>query len=91
MQSYVSKSIKDLCIQLNKDGLSQENIGKLIGVSRLQVTNYVTGKTKATKPRVAFNVWDNVKIEGLPVLLDTYKNPEHLLMTREMLEKAEGM
>ncbi len=91
MQNYTSKSIKEVCIQLQKDGLSLDNIGKLLNVSRLQVNNYIIGKTKTPKPQVAFNIWDNVKLEGLPVLLDLYKNPEHLTMTRDMIEKAKEL
>ena len=78
-------NIKDLCKHLQDSGLSLEQIGELLGVSRLQVTNYLSGKTVNPKPQVAFNAWDNVLIEGEPVLLDQYKNPQHLADTKFMM------
>ena len=81
-------NIKAICIRLSSDGLTHEQIGTLIGVSRLQIRNYISGKTKSPRPKVSFNIWDNVIIDGKRVITDNYLNPEHLEMTRTMIEKA---
>ena len=85
---YKVLNIKEICDKLCDDGLTHEQIGKLIGVSRLQVQNYITEKTKSPRPQVSFKIWDNIVIDGKKVITDNYKNPEHLQMTREMIEKA---
>ncbi len=85
---FQTLSIKEICDRLHDDGLTHEQIGNLIGVSRLQVKNYIDEKTKEPRPQVSFNIWDNVILDGKKVVTDNYLNPEHLAMTRQMIEKA---
>lgn len=86
----VKLTIKEVCIALQKDGIPMEDIGKLIGVSRLQIHNYVKGRTLNPKPRVCKKVFDNVVIDGKKVLVGPYQNEDHLHMTIEMLDKAQS-
>lgn len=81
----VKLPIKDVCTSLSKDGLTYEAIGNLIGVSRLQVANYISGKTKDPRPTVCFKVFKNVIIDNKKVLTGPYIDETHLENTMKML------
>ena len=63
---------------LKGQGLSLSKQAPMWGVTSLQVHYYKTGKTKQANPEVCMNVFNNIKIEGLPVLLDFYETYEDL-------------
>ena len=84
MSDVTKIEIGEMCSKLKDDGISLEQIGKLLGVSRLQVGNYIKGKTKVPKVNVCMNALENVVINGKPALTGPYVDEAHLRNTYAM-------
>jgi hypothetical protein len=85
---YKKMSIQSLCLLLRDSNWSKPQIGATIGVTELQVYNYMSGKTLTPKVNVCKNVWDNIKVEGKPVLINVYNTPEELEQHYEIANKT---
>jgi len=78
MPEFTHMSLSALVVHLKSQGLSLSKQAKLWGVTSLQVHYYKTGKTKQANPSVCMHVYENIKVDSLPVLIDIYKSPEDL-------------
>lgn len=66
--------------------LSQKELATLLGVTPNQVYKYSIGITKSPGDKVINAFYDNIKIDGEPVLLDFYSSEEEYLRVRKLKE-----
>lgn len=78
MEEFTPMGLSQLVCYLKGQGLSLNKQAKLWGVTPLQVHYYKTGKTKQANPGICMHVYENVKVQGKPVLIDTYASVEDL-------------
>lgn len=71
-------SLSGLVTHLKSQGLSLEKQAPMWGVTKLQVHYYKTGHTQQASPKVCMHVYENIKVDGLPVLIDNYDTLEDL-------------
>ena len=89
MEETITVNVQNLVRYLSDSGLSYEKIGKMWGVSKLQIYNYANGVTRRPSVKVAMAVYNTSKFEGLKVVLEGYKDAQHLKNSFEMFELTE--
>ncbi len=77
-EEFKSMGLSSLVRYLKGQGLSLAKQSKMWGVTPLQIHYYKTGKTKQANPGVCMHVFNNIKVENKPVLIDSYDTPDAL-------------
>ena len=88
-KDWITVNVQTLVRYLSDSGLSYEKIGKLWGISKLQVYNYANGVTRRPSVKVAMAIYDTTKFEDLKVVLEGYKDVQHLKNSFDMFELTE--
>lgn len=85
-QDWTRVSLRSVITYWSDSGVSYEKLAKIWGVSKLQVFNYATGKTKKPSVETAMAIYNTTPLEGKKVVIDNYKNERHLLDSYEMFK-----
>jgi len=70
--------LKSIVSLLHEQHYTNKDIGTMLGVTKLQVHYYHRGKTKTPSALVCKAIYDNVRFNGKPILIDLYKTPKEL-------------
>lgn len=76
---YVVMSAGDLANALLMRGVSLPKQARLWGVSPLQLRNYRKGASETPRIDTAYNVLQNITVDGLQVVLSPYKSPDSVV------------
>jgi len=79
-------SLKE-AVNYSLEHLTQTNVAKLLGVTVNQVYKYSTGDTKSCRDNVVDAIFDNLDVDGEPILLDYFKDEEQYLKFRSIREQ----
>jgi len=72
-----------------QDYMSNPQLAKVLGVSTDQVYKYASGHTATCSDKVVNAFYDNLEINGEPVLIDYFQSEGQYLMLRKAKERAD--
>ena len=82
-----SMTILELVERLYSDGLTSVKIGKLMGISVLQVTMYRDNRTKTAGAKVALNIFRHISIDGAALIIAPHRGKQDIFDTVKMYEE----
>ena len=74
-------------VQEYKKHLTNQQLAKVLGVTPHQVYLYATGKTKYPRDEIVDRIYDTLRYEGEPVVLDIFRDEEEYLKHRKIREE----
>lgn len=84
-------SAGELANTLLERGVSLPKQSKLWGVTPLQLRNYRKGASETPRVDVAYNVLQNIKLDGKLVVISPYTSPDSVCEAYDMIKQDDSV